>query len=132
DAIAARIYEGIEFGLGRDGELQALGTVSFDPERARDAEHRGAVVEINERNGVAEYVVHPAQIAGRRQGEFRSHQPQVMGVAWTQHQPMLPEFHWPRVTVGRRVAYGQNSHCFTVLKAILSDARDAPISCASN
>src|SRR4029077_4725043 len=110
DAVTARINEGIEFSFRRDGELQALESVPFDSERTRDAEHAGTGVEINEGDRVAEYVVHPAKIAGRRQSEFRSHQSQAMRVARAQHQPMLSKGHWSRVTIGRRVAYGQDSH----------------------
>ena len=70
DAVAARIDEGVEFGLGRDREHRPFDAVAFDLQRADDVERVGRRLEIDQRDRIAEHVVHPAHDAGRRQRQL--------------------------------------------------------------
>jgi hypothetical protein len=113
DAVAARIDEGIEFGFRRDREHRAFDAVAFDLERADDRQRVGGALEIDQRDRVAEHVVHPAHVARRRQRQFGGHQAQVVAVARAQHQPVLAEGDRARVAIGGGVANGQDPHRVT-------------------
>ena len=124
DAVAARIDEGIEFGLRRDREHRAFDAVAFDLERAGDAEQGAGGLEVDQRDRIAEHVVHPAHVARRRQRQLGRHQPQVVRIARPQHQPVLAEGDRPGVAVGGGVADGQGLHGVTVSRR--GDANRAP------
>ena len=51
----------------------------------------GRRFEIDQRDRIAEHVVHPAHLAVRRERELGADQAQVVAVARAQHQPVLAE-----------------------------------------
>jgi hypothetical protein len=110
DAVAARIDERIEFRLRRDRKHRTFDAVAFDDERAGDGQPRRRRLEFDQRDGIAEHVVHPAGDARRRQRQLGRHQPQVVAVARAQHQPVLAEADRARVLVLGGVTDGQKFH----------------------
>ena len=79
-------------------------------QRADDQQFGGRLLEFDQRDRIAEHVVHPARRARRRQCQFGIDQPQIVAVARPQHQPVRAEGRRPGIAVPRRVADREMLH----------------------
>ena len=70
-AVVGRMHERIGLRLGRDRKVEPRQRIALDGERRRDGELGRRLVEIDQRDRIAEHVVQPAHLAGRRDAQAR-------------------------------------------------------------